>query len=437
MKKALLLLYLTILMFSCKKNKPDNPSIESASSNGIITGSIVPTGIAAEISLVNEQGNQFFPLIVDPSTGKFKLEDLSPGKYRLSIFPTGNISYNNIVGLNVEVIRGKVTDAGSFQLVNNNGSQPALSGRLLPEGFGTAVNATDRTSGRVYTVIPDGYGSFYLPLADGDYTISFDTRSPLESPDDIKTSLAGEPVSLGNVIAKEGNSGTLTGKLTPVYAADSVMATNKQTGKISKGTLDVLTGTFSILGLIAGNYELSAASRVPYLPPAKQNASVELHKTTDVGLLTLPYDNDVKFLTYKVDGYTYNRYNWPCSFTGNNLSFSLTNLTYGSIIPPTPVSINSTLALAVGNITRIGKYALTGKDGATLTLSDYAGPYYNTEKLNIKWSIDPSAPLGQLEITAINPNARTMKGTFSGTLIADKPGVANKVITEGSFYFKY
>lgn len=437
MKKTLLLLCLIILMFSCKKNKPDEPTAESASSTGVITGSIDPVGVATEISLVNDLGTQHFPLIVDPQTGKFNLENLTPGKYLLSIYPGGYVSYNNIIGLNVEVIRGKVTDSGSFQLVSKGTSQPALSGRLLPEGFGTAVNATERTTGRVYTVIPNGYGSFYLPLADGDYTISFATKSPLESPDDIKVSLAGKPVSLGNVTAKEGNSGTLTGKLTPVYAADSVMAANKQTGKISKGTLDVFTGIFSIPGLIPDNYELSVTARVPYLPPAKQSASVEIHKTTDMGLMTLPYNNDVKYLTYKVNGYAYNRYNWPCNFTGSNFSFSLTNLDYRPILPTIPVYINSTLALNMGNISGIGKYALTGKDGANLTLTDELYNSYNTDKLINKWTVSPSAPLGQLEITAIDVNARTMKGTFSGTLIADKPGVANKVITEGSFYFKY
>jgi hypothetical protein len=365
------------------------------------------------------------------------LENLSPGKYLLSIYPTGNIGYNNVIGLNVEVIRGKVTDVGSFQLVRSSAPQAALSGLLLPAGFGTAVNATERTSGRVYTVVPNKDGSFYLPLADGDYRISFGIQAPLESPDDIQVSLAGKSFSVGNVNAKEGNSGTLTGKLSPMYAADSLIATNKQTGKISTAMLNLFTGAFSFPGLTPGNYEVKVSARVPYLAPATQMASVEYHKATDIGTITLPYDNNVKFLTYKVNGMTYLRYNLPCNFSGNNFSFSNTSLDYRPIVPPVPVYINSTLALNMGNISGIGKYALTGKDGGNLTLTDEFAYSYNADKLINKWSISPSAPLGQLEITAIDPNARTIKGTFSGTLIADKPGVANKVITEGSFYFKY
>ncbi len=437
MKKTLLLLGVTILMFSCKKNKPDVPTTESASSTSIITGSIGPVGIAAGISLVYDQNSRFIPLIVDPATGKFKLEDLSPGKYLLSIYPTGNNSYNNILGLNVEVIRGKVIDVGLLQLVSSNVSQPALSGTLLPAGFGTAVNATERASGRVYTITPDKSGYFWLPLADGEYTVSFGTKAPLQSPYEMRVSIAGKVASLGTINAKEGNSGSLTGKLSPAYTVNSISATNKQTGEISAGTINSLTGIFGFPGLIPGNYNIDLTVSAPYLAPATQQALVEFHKSTDIGTIVVPYDNDVKFLTYKVDGTTYQRYNSPCIFTGNNFNFSLSSGFFSGTSPRYQIWTNSTLTLSVGNITGVGQYALTGKDGANLTLTEATSSPYGSPTVTTNWGISSSAAVGKLQITGVDPNARTLKGTFSGMLIADKSGISNKTITEGSFYFNY
>lgn len=430
MKKLLLLICLVTLLCSCKKNTQTDQPI----SNGAIAGSIGTAGTVTTIYATDDLGKQF-STTVDPRTGLFKIDDLAAGEYLLSL-PSSPLYYP-LWGLRIQVIDGKTTDTGVIGLALTSPSDPSISGYLLPAGFGTGVTATEQLSGKVYTAVPNTIGFFLLALPDGNYTLSCSAKPPLEAPDDVQITISGRPVNVGNINCKGGVSGGITGKLMSPNGAASVKASSLTTDEFVLGTIDYTKGIFNFPTMLPGRYKISFAVNPPYLVPADINAEVVTGKVTDLGTLAFAYDTDIRVLSYKLNGSGMTRYNQTCNFTGDALSFSLLSTSFGGAIPENMKTTKSTFNLYVANITAPGKYPLKGTDNSNISFTEVTSSNASITKISKSWSISSIAPVGELEVTAIDRTARTIKGVFSATLVADKSGTANKSVTEGSFYLSY
>ncbi|MXV16483.1 hypothetical protein [Hufsiella ginkgonis] len=430
MKKILLVICLAALFASCKKT---GAPVASA---GAITGSITPPGVFAVIYATDASGNSF-SAGVSPATGAFKLDNLPAGKYRL--FVPANPAFNSTINLELEVKSGQTADAGNISFEQAIAPSGSVYGTVLPAGFGKSVTATVLNDGRVYTAIPNAStGSFTIILPNGEYAINFAANAPAEAPQDMRATVEGKPLNLGSVICKQGSSGSITGKMNPVSVLGSVKATSIQTGDVILGTIDRAKGSFGFPVLFPGAYKISFTTYIPYLPHADIEVAVTAGKETDMGTVSFQYDNEVRVLSYKIDGKSSLRYNLTASFADGLLKFSLQQTSFSGPTPENMLTTTTALTVALENVTGPGKYTFRGTANSNLTFSETKRPSYGLQGTTNTWSVNGATAGGQLEVISIDPAARTIRGTFSATLASDKPAtLADKSVTEGVFYLSY
>ena len=236
--------------------------------------------------------------------------------------------------------------------------------------------------------------------------------------------------------------GAIAGSIEPAGAANMIYAIDERGNQVSVA-IDPNTGSFKIEKLIAGNYRLSIPTGTDYNPLSDLSVSVVDGKITETGPIGItlknpsdPNNKDVRVLSYKINGISTTRYNRPCSYSENILSFSTLSITFGAGVPERIKNTRSEFTLSVAGITGLGQYTLTGSN-SIVRLTEVVSSNYSLKTESTSWNIIKDAPAGELEVTAIDRTARTISGTFSATLIKDESGIAKKSVTNGRFFLDY
>lgn len=151
-----------------------------------------------------------------------------------------------------------------------------------------------------------------------------------------------------------------------------------------------------------------------------------------MGTITFPYNTDIRILSAKLNGRAVSRYNPACTLSGGVLNFSLSYVTFGQTPTQNFKTTTTTLQISIDQITGPGKYTFSGTASSNMTLSEKIS---SPASLNT-WNISGNAT-GELEILAMDPVARTIRGSFSGILNSTTGSAAKKPVTEGSFYMNY
>ncbi|TDQ11729.1 hypothetical protein [Pedobacter metabolipauper] len=434
MKNFLLLLCIVAAVASCKKKSNPEPQ------TGAIYGSIYPPGVFSLIYATDASGTRI-STEVSPATGTFMFEDLTPGTYTLTV--PADPRFDTSGSIELEVQGGQDIDAGVIGFEPLVGPSGAIVGSILPIGFGKSVTVKNLASGVVYSITPNAQtGFFSSTLPNGDYNISFTANAPAEPPADIAVTISGGPVSLGSVICKQGTSGSIIGKVIPAGGFASIKATNVQSGDVVLGTINRTTGAVGFPIMMPGAYKVGITPYVPYLTPADLDVIVATTKETDMGTISLVQDATVRVLTYKIDGTSTTRYNVSGSFTDGILKFSLMQTTLISVgqMLGRQTYRQATLSVAMENITAPGTYTCKGTANSNMTYVEGRRTTPNPQTTTTgTWSINGSDATGVVEIVAIDPAARTIRGTFSATLMNEKSGATpqKKSVTSGVFYLNY
>lgn len=432
MKKVIFFAAILTLMLSCKKKNMPAPELL-----GTISGRIAPVGVFTSIQAINASGESLNTQVA-ANDGSFNFNQLRPGKYTIQ-FPS-DPRFQSMANMQVEVISGKSTDMGtiSYQAVSQlNGG---ISGKLLPQGFGEQVIATNVTTKQQYVfTLSSTNANFMLTLPNGEYHISFKAVKPAEAPADVNITVTGNLVDMGDFFCKQGTAGQILAKVDPVGSVSTARVTNVQTGQVVTGIVNRIEGTISFPVLAEGNYKLVLVALAPYLSIEK-DVAVKATAQTDLGTITMQQDANVRKLGYTIDGKKTLRYNLSATFNGGTLSFSNTNTKLISGMLNRQSYDYNTLSVAVGNITGPGVYTVNGANNTKISYREYrtGGMGYVTTGI---WAASSSGAGGKLEILSIDQVARRIKGTFSGTLdnTTTSPLSTKKTLTltEGEFYLDY
>jgi len=434
MKRSLVLMIFAVLFFGCKKGTPVDSLIAAAAKNGAIAGSIYPANASVSVLAFDAQGKQF-NASVNAGNGAFTFEGLQPGRYQvvIPVSPNAGSATNRAV----DVVAGQTADAGVITMSLPPTSTLFVLGTLLPAGFGTAVTATNQKTGNIYTAILNATtGAFGIELPNGDYKIQFAVKKPVEAPADMQVTVAGKPVALGIINSKLGEAGTLTGSYSPMAAMATVKAINLQTGGTLQGLINRTSGTFEFPVLSPGMYKISFTAYAPYLVPADITAVVKTGIASEAGQTTFVFDVETKQITYKLDGVATIRYNLPATFSAGELKFAVSSLSISNNLPEIQSSTTKTIAVAVNGITAPGKYVI-GTNGQSSISYTVTSSSAGKVKSSSTWSTTAAGGAGELEVTAIDPVKRTIKGTFSATLVSTVNASARKTVTAGAFYLSY
>lgn len=236
--------------------------------------------------------------------------------------------------------------------------------------------------------------------------------------------------------------GAIVGSIEPAGAANMIYATDERGNQVSVA-IDPHTGSFKIEQLIAGTYRLSIPLSTMYQPLPDLSVPVLDGKTTETGPLEInlknpsdPNNKDVRVLSYKIDGIGITRYNRPCSFNGDILSFSTLSIIFGAGVPERIKNTRSEFTLSVAGITGQGQYPLTGSN-SVVRLTEVVSSNYSLQTESTNWNISKEAPVGELVVTEIDRIGRTISGTFSAKLIKDESGISKRSVTEGRFFLDY
>jgi len=425
MKKVILLLAAMISILSCAKDQQKL----ATSPSGIITGRIYPIQAAARVNLSDQYG-QVLVAKVSSLDGNFSFRELPEGKYLLSTPP--HPIFSSINQIEVTLAKGQNANLGTIHLPELPPNMGLVVGKLLPVGFGKSITVIHMASGKQTMIIPNGQtGSFLGNLASGAYTISFQTIASVQPPPNLSIDIMGNRVDLGEQFCKPLHAASIKGKLVPAAAAAGITAMSTLGGPAITGVLDARTGEFIFPALDPGSYELSINTRVPYQSITPIKANLVNRQVLELGNITLAKDPTISFISYKVNDKPYLRYGQRCDFTAGVLSFSLSER-YTSMAD-TKTWLTTTFSLAQPNITGPGKYTLSVSSGSTAGFEEKRSNH--TVQL---WDLQPPAAVGQLEITSLDPLTKTIKGTFSATLVHKSSlAQAHKIISEGSFSFNY
>ncbi|RZK41374.1 MAG: hypothetical protein EOO90_11295 [Pedobacter sp.] len=426
MKNILFFLLFVVAFSSCEKNDA-NPT---STNLGKLKGNLFPIEAALTISATDTKG-KVFNTPISRTDGSFEFDNLPQGWYVLST--TNNNTFTPLSYFTIEVTSGVTSNAGNITLERSPASKGMISGNLLPVGIGTNISIKNKENGQTISLIPNAQTGFFAAnLDNGTYLISFKTISSTEPPKDIEVTVQSNAQNLGDIICKQGNSSTIEGKFWPVGSVTEVRATNIIDGSVVNGLIQSSTGTYKFHALNPGTYEISFVSRAPYLPIPSVNLDLGASKNKDLGTVNLTIDKDIRFVSYRIPTTSTIQYNVKGSFTQGRLSFSISKQAFVGGIPERMRLVTTTLSVAQGNITGPGKYTLTNDANSGTSITE-------KESLGIStWDLTGTNAKGELIITAIDPVAKTISGTFTATLISTKtPALHAKTITEGAFHLSY
>ncbi|WP_113653204.1 carboxypeptidase-like regulatory domain-containing protein [Pedobacter namyangjuensis] len=426
MKRYLLVLCILTALIGCKKNKGEIQPASTAS----ISGSIAPAWKVNQLALVGSDGRTYSAQ-VNSNTGEFSFKDLPKGTYTLTV--PASPAFIGELKMPITLQTSQQLNLGQIQLEPVSTATGNVSGSVLPLGYGKLVTVTEISSRKSYTAVPSSTtGQFTIILPNGNYQISVSANAPATPPADQEFAITGKPLDLGALICADNNSASITGKFGPGSAAETIKATSVGSGDQINAIINRSSGTFSFPVLIPGAYKISFTAYTPYLPAAEQTVTVSARQQLDMGTITFPYNTDIRILSAKLNGRAVSRYNPACTLSGGVLNFSLSYVTFGQTPTQNFKTTTTTLQISIDQITGPGKYTFSGTASSNMTLSEKIS---SPASLNT-WNISGNAT-GELEILAMDPVARTIRGSFSGILNSTTGSAAKKPVTEGSFYMNY
>ncbi|MBE9662478.1 peptidase associated/transthyretin-like domain-containing protein [Mucilaginibacter myungsuensis] len=213
--------------------------------------------------------------------------------------------------------------------------------------------------------------------------------------------------------------GSLSGTVSPAGSVKAVSVKAKQSGAFYYGSIDPVTGVFSIPDVPEGDHELNFTVNEFHQSLASKDVTVAGGKNTAAGTFS-PIERSFMMSCYVNGQYQ----GWVFKGYYTSALMQLVSMSGGGTVNQSEERYN--LGISLGNVAGPGTYVCNSTTGNTLRY---------TISRSLPTSIQSTETEGSsaiVEITAIDPVARTIKGTFSGTLVARNPTSNDaKVITKG------
>jgi thermitase len=225
---------------------------------GSFTGQVVDASNNPIASALVTAGGQSFTTLTDPSTGSstglFRIANLSPGVYTITVSATGYSSVA-IQGVIVAGADTMLTIPMAVALGEFTGSVTHSSSAVA----GAVVEALSGNPGVIQgTAITNSSGAYTLYLPAGSYTLL------ASAPNYNNTSSGSESLSSGGTVTVNlamSSLGTLTGTVTDT---NGVGIANAQIGFTSSGfsggAITGAAGTYTTFGLPSGTYTVTASA---------------------------------------------------------------------------------------------------------------------------------------------------------------------------------
>ncbi|MBF9140332.1 DUF6252 family protein [Hymenobacter properus] len=228
------------------------------------------------------------------------------------------------------------------------------------------------------------------------------------------------------------NTGNVTGVITPIDAAATVMLNDQSNKTISTTTSDATTGAFTFNGVQVGAYTVTVQPTRGYVAPAPKPVTVAGGQTTDMGQVKVAGDGTPHgVVTWRVNGVNYRATNLTGSMLSNPISITAT-VTNGTVIDYVYFTIkNNNYQTGTYNVTRNAAdpyafYATYARFDGYTRLVEYTTNY-----------VPSSATInGALTITASDPTAKTLRGTFD-FLGYSTTSLPASTVTDGTFDIHY
>lgn len=417
-----------MVILSCKKNNITPPEL------GSISGNVHPIGAFSAVYLTDVNGVRY-TAEVSVSTGNFSFTNLPAGSYTLGT-PENSRFYTSENKV-LEVLGGRHRDVGVLSFNPVVQASGAISGALLPVGFGERITITNVASGQNYSMSPHpDSGKFLFTLPNGTYRVSFTALGSAAAPPEVMVNVVSNSIDLGSMMCGQGDSGSILFKVNPMLGMRAMQATNLQNGEVVSGRIDRYNATVSFPAMVQGTYRIAITTYIPFLAPAPIDVVVYSRKETDMGTLTLIKDVNKEVLSFFVGSRSWLSYYSSATLTDGVLRLSMSDV-ISIAQKPNQTSRYAGFTIVMDKINGPGKYVFTGSANSNMSYQEIWNTGITSKTYN--WSINGVSSNGELEILSIDPVGRRIRGNFSATLAYQTAGEAepNKEITEGSFYLAY
>jgi len=320
-----------------------------------------------------------------------------------------------------------------------------LYGFINPAGAATEVIARSITNPTIsYKATLEANGKFIFPrLAYDSYAIKCSPTSGfVEAISQIVNIKPGQTnLSLNITMQGAGGAigtGVLIGTVFPANAVNHVSLTGQN---YFYAIPDPVTGAFQIKFLPDGVHQLDFFANSSNIAPAKRSITITNGATTDLGKIIFEPNQRISEFTFKIgssaltmDTYVNNSYqntNVSVSYAASKLQIvgSLSSGNYAS----TDGTRTKKLTIKLDDVTGPGTYICKGTETSEILYTNKS-----TGMMSYVTDLNITKDAAKVIITAFDPVARTISGTFSGTM---KPRLAtatgSQELTAGVFNIRY
>ncbi|MES2454790.1 MAG: hypothetical protein V4594_04590 [Bacteroidota bacterium] len=409
----------------------DIGSITFAPKNsGSIGGMISPAGAVSSVSttaVVDGKTVTYTAAVNDQ--GAFKFTNLFAGYYVLRYTLTGDYELPDVP--QVKVVTGELTDLGTlgFAVSQTTGG---ITGTIDRPSLVTGLAAISMANIyiRHYGFVDEVTGRFLInKLPPGDYLINYVTKSSgsYYAPGTSNVVVqAGHTTDVGIKSIKDVVSGSISGSVSPAGSVSGISAISDATGKQYTAVPDG-SGNFRLSGLPYGKFFVSAtpAEGSGLFAPFRKPVSLGNGQELDMGTI---------LLTTTVPPY-------PVAFEANGTAYKTANGDIDAYYTSSTFGLNSAvegfrLIIMLKGINGIGEYVCNATTGSSMSFTEIRKNTRPDALITFggNWSTALSGSTATVKITAIDPVAKMVSGTFTAKL---KAGVSEKNIVNGSFYVPY
>jgi thermitase len=248
---------------------------------GSFTGQVVDGSNVPIANAVVMAGGQSFTTFTDPTTGAtglFRIANLNPGTYSITVTATGYSSVA-IQGVIVAGADTMMTIPMAVALGEVTGSVKSSNGSAIA---GAAVEALSGNPGAIQgTAITNSNGAYTLYLPAGSYTLL------ASAPNYNNTTSGSQSLSAGGTVTVNLTLSSLGSLAGTVQDANGVGVANAQIGfttnGFSGGAITGATGNYSTFGLPSGTYTVTASAS-GFASVRTSGVSVTTGATTTVNL---------------------------------------------------------------------------------------------------------------------------------------------------------